>query len=114
MGVRIEPIAESCRIRVTGDIETTVSVPFEDDDRFMIGLSDGTLLVGSYDDALRCQFDVARFGAGLVRVEQDAVIVDWRGIEWAAVSTYDANVVEPPEPAPLPLLDRLDLLTSIN
>lgn len=108
MGVRIEAIPDSCRIRVSGDVETVVAVPYEDSDRFMIGLSDGTLLIGNYDEALRCQFDVARYGAGFVRIEHGAAVVEWRGIEWAAVSTYDANVVAPPEPKPLPLFPDIE------
>ena len=54
MGVKIEAVPESCRLRVSGDVETVLSVPFEDDDRFLVGLSDGTLLVGSYDEELHC------------------------------------------------------------
>lgn len=38
MGVMIEAIPESARVQVTGDVETMLSVPFEDDDRFLIGL----------------------------------------------------------------------------
>lgn len=74
----------------------------------MIGLSDGTLLIGNYDEALRCQFDVARYGAGFVSIEHGAALVEWRGIEWAAVSTYDANVVEPPEPKSLPFFPDIE------
>lgn len=114
MGVRIEAIPDSCRIRVSGDIETTVAVPYEDDDRFMIGLSDGTLLIGSYDEALSCRFDVARYGAGFVRIEHGVAVVEWRGIKWAAVSTYDANIVEPPRPMPLPLFPDIEESLVIN
>ncbi|MFZ2995214.1 hypothetical protein [Sphingobium sp.] len=80
----------------------------------MIGLSDGTLLVGSYDDDLHCRFDVARDGAGFVRLEQGAAFIDWRGIEWAAVSTYDPNVVEPADPQPLPLFPELEIEIRLN
>jgi hypothetical protein len=107
MGVRIEPIPNSVRVRITGDIETTLSVPFEDDDRFLVALSDGTLLVGSYDDDLRCKFDIARDGAGFVRFESGAALVDWR-VEWATIGIYDANVVELPDPKPMPLFPDLE------
>lgn len=107
MSVMIEPIKDSVRLRISGDIETIVSVPYEDDDRFLIGLSDGTLLVGSYDDDLRCQFNVARDGAGIVRFVDGVAVIDWQ-MEWATVSPYDPNVVEPPMPKALPLFERLD------
>lgn len=32
MTVKIEPVPESVRLRVSGDIETTLAVPYEDDD----------------------------------------------------------------------------------
>ena len=102
MGVRIEAVPDSCRLKVSGDVETVLAVPYEDDDRFLVGLSDGTLLVGSYDEELHCRFDVARHGAGIVQFDRDAVIINFR-VEWATVSAFDANVVEPAAPSPLPL-----------
>jgi len=102
MSVVIEAIPATPRLRVTGDVQTELRVPFEDDDRFLIGLSDGTLLVGSYDENLRCRFDVARDGAGFVRFDQGQARVDF-DISWATVSAYDPKVVEQPEPSELPL-----------
>jgi hypothetical protein len=107
MGVRIEPIPNSVRVRITGDIETTLSVPFEDDDRFMVGLSDGTLLIGFYDDHLRCRFDVARDGAGIIQFEDGAAVVNWK-VEWATICTYNAEMVELPDPKPMPLFPDLE------
>lgn len=107
MGVVVEAIPESVRIKVTGDIETVLSVPYEDDDRFLVGLSDGTLLVGSYDDELHCRFEVVRDGAGVVRTDRGKVIIEWR-VEWATVSAYDANVVEPQPLTPMPLFPELE------
>jgi len=107
MGIRIEAIPDSVRIRVTGDIETVLSVPYEDDDRFLVGLSDGTLLIGSYDDDLQCRFDVARERAGIIRCYEGAAQVDWR-IEWATISTYDPNMVGPAAPKPMPLFLELN------
>jgi hypothetical protein len=106
VGVKIEAVPDSCRLRVSGDVETVLSVPFEDDDRFLVGLSDGTLLVGSYDEELHCRFDVARHGAGIVQFDRGTAIVDFR-VDWATVSAFDANVVEPPAPASLPLFPEL-------
>lgn len=102
MSVRVEPIPDSVRLRISGDVETVVSVPYEDEDRFMVAFSDGTLLVGSYDEDLQADFEVAREGAGFIRRDGRAVILDW-SMEWATVSAFDANVVEPKMPCPLPL-----------
>lgn len=66
MCVLITPISDSVRLRVIGDVETVLAVPYEDDDRFLVGLSDGTLLMGSYDKNMSCRWEVARDGAGLV------------------------------------------------
>lgn len=38
MGVMIEPLPDSVRVKVSGDVETILSVPYEDDDRFMVAL----------------------------------------------------------------------------
>lgn len=102
MSVRVEPIPDSVRLRISGDVETVLSVPYDDDDRFLVGFSEGTLLVGSYDDELQADFIVAREGAGIVRRDGRSVILDWP-VEWATVSAFDSNVVEPPAPRPLPL-----------
>jgi len=107
MSVLVQPIPDSVRLHVTGDIETTLTVPYEDNDRFLIGFSDGTLLLGAYDEQLKCVWDVATEGAGIVRFTDDGVRLDWR-VEWATVSVYDANIAEPPLPEALPLfpIDR--------
>lgn len=107
MGVLIEPIADSVRLSVKGDVETVLTVPYDDDDRFLVGFSDGTLLLGTYDDALACEWEVARDCAGIVRFIDGSAIVEWH-IEWVTVSVFDANVVEPGIPETLPLFPELD------
>ena len=107
MGVMIKAIPESVRLCVTGDVETVLVVPYEDDDRLLVGFSDGTLLIGAYDEKLDCNWDVAREGAGIVQFTPDGVRLDWR-VEWATVSVYDPNVAEPPLPEALPLFPTLD------
>lgn len=107
MTVLIERIPDSVRLRVTGDIETTLIVPYGDDNRFLIEFSDGTLLLGTNDDSLQCVWEVARDGAGFVRFIDGAALLEWRA-EWVTVSVYDANVVEPPVPDVLPLFPDLD------
>lgn len=107
MSILVRPIPDSVRLRVTGDIETTLTVPYEDDDRFLVGFSDGTLLLGAYDERLNCRWEIAREGAGIVRFSDEGVRLDWR-VEWATVSIYDPNVAEPPLPEALPLFPSLD------
>ncbi|OBX18055.1 hypothetical protein A9995_13950 [Erythrobacter sp. QSSC1-22B] len=107
MAVTIQPIPDSARLAVTGDLETVLMVPFEDDDRFFIGFSDGTLLQGTYDHNLRCGWKVAREGAGLVKFYGESVVLEGL-VRWVSASVYDANVVEPQPPKALPLFPELD------
>jgi len=107
MSVLIEPIPDSVRLRVTGDIETVLIVPYEDDDRFLIGLSDGTLLQGLYDKRLDCRWTVIRNGAGIVQLKDRTIGVEGC-IQWVMVSVYDPDVVEQPLPSALPLFPDLD------
>lgn len=107
MCVSIHPIPDSVRLRVSGDVETVLTVPFDADERFLVGLSDGTLLMGWYDDDMRCQWEVARDGAGIVRFDGDLARVEWR-VEWVTVATFDPRVVEPDVPPALPLFPDLD------
>jgi len=107
MSVLIDPIPDSVRLRVKGDIETVLTVPYEDDDRFLIGLSDGTLIQGLYDERLECRWTVIREGAGIVRLKDRSIAVEGR-IEWAMVSVYDPDMVEQPLPSTLPLFPDLD------
>lgn len=107
MCVMVEAIPDSVRLRVTGDIETTLTVPYDDDDRFLLGFSEGTLLMGTYNDNLECIWEVARVGAGIVRFVDGVALLEWRA-EWVTVSVYDGNIVEPPVPQVLPLFPDLD------
>ena len=72
-----------------------------------LGFSDGTLLIGTYNETLECGWEVAREGAGLLRVAGDLVVLEGYA-EWVTVSVYDANVVKPPLPHDLPLFPDLD------
>jgi phage baseplate assembly protein gpV len=107
MSVMVHPMPDSVSLRVTGDITTTLTVPYDDDDRFLLGFSDGTLLIGTYDEDLECGWQVARNGAGFVRVIENTAVLEWRA-EWVTVSIYDANVAEPLLPDELPLFPDLD------
>ena len=107
MSVVIQPIPDSVALLVTGDITTRLTVPFDDADRFLLGFSDGTLLVGTYNEKLECGWEVVREGAGLVRVVDELVVLEWHA-EWVTVSVYDANVVKPRMPHDLPLFPGID------
>ena len=107
MSISILPIAGSARLSVTGDLDAVLSVPFDDDDRFLVGLSDGTLLQGVYDEDLRCTWSVARYGAAIIRICGERVELDWK-LEWVTVSLYCAPMLECAEPGPLPLFPELD------
>jgi hypothetical protein len=53
MSITIVPVPGCPRLEVRGDIEAVLQVPFDDDDRFLVGISDGSLLLGTYDEHLR-------------------------------------------------------------
>ncbi|AOF94744.1 hypothetical protein [Sphingobium sp. RAC03] len=55
MCVSITPIPDSVRLRVSGDVETVLTVPYDEDERFLVGLSDGTVLMGYFDEAMQCR-----------------------------------------------------------
>ena len=107
MSVVIQPVPDSVALLVTGDITTRLTVPYDDDDRFLLGFSDGTLLIGTYNETLECGWEVAREGAGLVRLVDDLVVLEWPA-EWVTVSVYDDNVVKPKLPCEMPLFPDVD------
>lgn len=108
VSIQVEAISGTPKLCVTGDIEAFLLVPFDDDDRFVIGLSDGTLMQGIYDEKLACTWSVLTEGAGIVRFHRYGFTLDWK-TEWVAVSCHSAaqTVVQTPKPLPLfPDLDR--------
>ena len=107
MAVHIEAIAGSVKLSVTGDLETVLTVPYDEDERFLVGLSDGTLLLGTCDEDLTYAWSVARNGAGIVHIAKGSVTIEWH-IEWATISVYDPNVIDPELPDVLPLFPKLD------
>lgn len=107
MSVSIDPIPGTLRLRVGGDLETVLTVPFDDDDRFFVGVSDGTLLVGTYDEHLHCSWSVAQDGAATIRIQDSQVALDWK-IEWVTAAVYDSHMVQCEAPRHLPLFPELD------
>jgi len=107
MSITILPVLGYPRLQVVGDIEAVLHVPFDDDDRFLVGVSDGSLLLGTYDEQLRCAWSVAREGAALVRIEGECVDLHW-SVEWINVGLYSSAMIDRSKPAPLPLFPELD------
>ncbi len=70
-------------------------------------VSDGTLLLGTYDEILPCSWEVAREKVGIVRFDGDSVVLEWPA-EWVTASVCDANAVASPVPQALPLFPDLD------
>jgi hypothetical protein len=108
VSIQVEAISGTTKLRVTGDISAHLTVPFDDDDRFLIGLSDGALVQGIYDEKLICTWSLLTEGAGIVQLHTQGFTLDWK-VEWIAVSAYSACgcAMQPPEPLPLfPELDR--------
>ncbi|MDM7957028.1 hypothetical protein [Blastomonas sp.] len=107
MSVTISPVPGKPHIQVSGDIQAVLQVPFDDDDRFLVGISDCTLLVGTYDEQLRCSWSVAREGAAIVRIQGERVDLHW-SVEWINVGLYNGAMIDRSELAPLPLFPELD------
>ena len=107
MSVTILPVPSYPRLQVSGDIEAILHVPFDDDDRFLVGVSDGTLLLGTYDEQLRCTWSVAREGAAIVRIEGECIDLHW-SVEWINVGLFSSATIDRPGPAPLPLFSEVD------
>lgn len=99
-------------IRVSGDIETELRVPYDDgNDCFYIGFSDGTLVEGRYGEDQQYLFSVAAEGAGIPRIRRigrsDVLTLEWK-IEWVAVADCMNCAVAESEPVePLPDLPGL-------
>lgn len=106
MGITISPVAGLARLQVTGDIDAVLAVPFDDDDRFLVGASDGTLLLGTYDECLRCTWTVAQNGAAITRIAGDRVDLEWT-VEWLAVGLFSDCAIQSVAPEPLPLFPGL-------
>lgn len=105
--ITITPIAGTARLQVRGDLETVLPVPFDDDDRFLIGASDGTLLLGTFDEHLNCIWSVAQHGAAIVKICDEQVHLEWT-VGWVTAAVYDCQMVERVGLQPLPLFPELD------
>ena len=106
MSITITPLSAE-RLAVTGDVETTLRVPFDaDEDRFHLAFSDGTLIAGDYDpERGRFHYLVEVEGAGFARVGEGVLTLEWR-VEWLTIATYRPGMLPVRVTEPLPLFER--------
>lgn len=105
MSINITPLSAE-RLGVTGDLETELRIPYDpDEDRFHLAVSDGTLIAGEYDaERDRFNYRVEVEGAGIVRIADGAIRLDWRP-EWVTVSPYQAGAAPIRAVQPMPLFE---------
>jgi hypothetical protein len=105
MSINITPLSPE-RLGITGDLETELRIPYDpDEDRFHLAVSDGTLIAGEYDaEADRFHYRVEIEGAGIVRIADGAIDLDWRP-EWVTICTYQAGAAPARPVRPLPLFE---------
>ncbi len=105
MSITIVPLSPE-RLRVTGDVESELRVPFDgDEDRFHIAVSDGTLIAGEHDpEDDRFHYQVEIEGAGITRIDGETVTIDWRP-EWVTIALFRADAAPPRSIEPLPLFE---------
>lgn len=114
MAVLLRGVPLRERLEVTGDIQTTLKLPFTDYSLFYLSFSDGTLSEGIYEEERVYRFRLHTEGAGITRIrregDHDVIELGWN-IEWATIASYEecAYLVQTEEPLPqLPgLFDRI-------
>lgn len=96
------------RVAVAGDITTTLRVPYHEvEERFLLAASDGSLIEGRLEaEEDRFDFRVVVDGAGISRVGDGALTLDW-AVEWLTIAPYDAGALTQRELAPLPLFEQV-------
>lgn len=106
MSICIAPLSP-VRLGVRGDMEMDLRIPYDpDEDRFLLALSDGTLIVGKYDPEDDCfRYRSEATGAGLVRIEGEVITIEWQ-LEWVAISLYEADAAPTYDASPMSVFDR--------
>jgi hypothetical protein len=100
------------RLRVTGDIDTELSIPRDEvgDGRYWLTFSDSTLIEAAYEAGKDCRFAVAEEGAGIVHVDHrangDLLRLDWR-VDWVAVTQAANGARAKSVSEPIPVLSGL-------
>ena len=107
MSITITPVGDTEFLAISGDIEQTLAIPAHlDDDDYVISLSDGTLLAGTFGDDQRHAIRVAIEGAAIVRqIEGGGVAIDW-SVDWLTIASASASVMPARTPAYLPLFPQ--------
>lgn len=118
MAITITPMPAGDRLRIDGDVQTTLEIPANAPewskgallvDSYYISCSDGTVIQASYADDP--EFDVVIEGAARVTVAASGkeLWVDWT-IEWVNVAARcGAMGMARQAPMRLPLLDLLNV-----
>jgi hypothetical protein len=107
MSITIAPVDDTEFLAVTGDIEQSLAIPAHpDDDDYVISLSDGTLLAGSFGDDQRHSLRVAIEGAAIVRhIDGGGVVIDGP-VEWLTIAPASASILPVRQPSYLPLFPQ--------
>lgn len=107
MSITITPHS-SKRLSVAGDIEMELRIPYDaGEDRFHLAVSDGTLIAVEYDpEDDRFHYQVEIEGAGITRIVDDTITLDWRP-EWLTIAVYQPGAVPTPKTMPLPLFEAI-------
>lgn len=103
MGIMIVPVQGQPRLQVVGDIDTALQVPFDDDDRFLVAISNGILVLAAYDEQARCAWSPA----DLVSIQGERVTIDGE-VDWVCVSLAGSAATRDKVLSSLPLFPGLD------
>lgn len=100
------------RLCISGDINVVIDLPNDCDDRFLVALSDGTLLEGNLADDQTSRLSVLSPGAAIIEGyksgPRQGVTVHW-DIEWLNVGRISDSGLRQPEDQGMPLFDALGL-----
>lgn len=96
------------RVGVTGDIVTTLRVPFDEvEERFLLAASDGTLIEGRLDaEEGQYDFRVVVDGAGITRVGRGELTLHWQ-VEWVTIAPFGDGALVERGVEPLPLFENM-------
>ena len=110
MAVTLRGVPMRERLDVTGDIQTTLKLPFTDYSLFYLSFSDGTLIEGNYDEERVYRFRLHTEGAGVTTIrregDHDVIEVGWK-VEWVTIASYEECAYPIREEEPLPVLPGL-------
>lgn len=107
MGITIVPVQGQPYLQVAGDIDTALQMPFEDDDRLLVAISNGILVLAEYDEQLQCAWQVVRGSADLVSIKGEHVTIDG-DVDWICVSLAGSAAMRDTVLSSLPLFPELD------